>query len=115
MPCRDFEPVTTSGMDEIPRHGPAALVRRKALERRSVESHDQALRREGSMTRRDRFNEYVMTALSGPGIDLEEAAARFEQNGWRGCRKGSTVLRSVRSRIAPGRMALRRKILFRMP
>ena len=60
------------------------------------------------LTRRDRFNEYVMTALrTVEGIDLEEAAARFGAKRLaRMQEEAAPFLRSGTLRIARGRMAL---------
>ena len=59
------------------------------------------------LTRRDRFNEYVMTALrTVEGIDLEEAAARFGAKLARMQEEAAPFLRSGTLRIARGRMAL---------
>ena len=60
------------------------------------------------LTRRDRFNEYVMTALrTAEGIDLEEAAARFGAKRLaRMQEEAAPFLRSGTLRIARGRMAL---------
>ena len=60
------------------------------------------------LTRRDRFNEYVMTALrTAEGIDLEEAAARFGAKRLaRMQEEAAPFLRSGTLRIDRGRMAL---------
>ena len=60
------------------------------------------------LTRRDRFNEYVMTALrTAEGIDLEEAAARFGAKRLaRMQEEAAPFLRSGTLRIVRGRMAL---------
>ena len=60
------------------------------------------------LTRRDRFNEYVMTTLrTAEGIDLEEAAARFGAKRLaRMQEEAAPFLRSGTLRIARGRMAL---------
>lgn len=60
------------------------------------------------LTQRDRFNEYVMTALrTAEGIDLEEAAARFGAKRLaRMQEEAAPFLRSGTLRIDRGRMAL---------
>ena len=60
------------------------------------------------LTQRDRFNEYVMTALrTAERIDLEEAAARFGAKRLaRMQEEAAPFLRSGTLRIDRGRMAL---------
>ena len=81
MPCRDFEPVTTLllAWDEIPRHRARSHSfdgEERHWNASSVEKYIAgAPAGKEVLTRRDRFNEYVMTALrTVEGIEAELAA-----------------------------------------